>query len=78
MGINIKDNSRMEIQQVMAHSNIKMVIYSLEKYYVRNLLKDLCSMLKWMRLIMANLIEAYKKAKVFIILVMEIYMMGNG
>ena len=68
----------MEIQQVMAHSNIKMVIYSLEKYYVRNLLKDLCSMLKWMRLIMANLIEAYKKAKVFIISVMEIYMMGNG
>ena len=68
----------MEIQQVMAHSNIKMVIYSLEKYYVRNLLKDLCSMLKWMRLILANLIEAYKKAKVFIISVMEIYMMGNG
>lgn len=78
MGISIKDNSKMEIQQVMAHSNIKMVIYSLEKYYVRNLLKDLCSMLKWMRLIMVNLIEAYKKAKVFIILVMEIYMMGNG
>jgi hypothetical protein len=78
MAISIKANLKKEIHQDMVHSNIKMGIYSLAKYYVRNLLKDLCSMLIWMKLIMANLIEACRKAKAFIISVMEIYMMGNG